>query len=114
MVVGGDHAITFPEVRGFSKYQPLNIVHFDAHLDYSRDYQGVLHTHGSPTCRCRELPFVGHISSIGIRTARRAPYEDSQKDGSLIVTTNQFRELGPRAVVGLVPKAENLSPSTLT
>lgn len=108
VVVGGDHAITFPAVRGLSKYQPLNIVHFDAHLDYSHDYQGVLHTHGSPIRRCRELPFVGHISSIGIRTARRAPYEDSQKDGSLIVTTKLFRELGPQAVVDLVPKAENL------
>ena len=108
VVVGGDHAITFPAVRGMSKYQPLNIVHFDAHLDYSHDYQGVLLSHGSPIRRCRELPFVGHISSIGIRTARRQPYEDSQRDGSLIITTNRFRELGPQGVVDLIPKAENL------
>ena len=72
VVVGGDHAITFPAVRGLSKYEPLNIVHFDAHMDYSHDYQGVLYSHGSPLRRCRELPFVGHISSIGIRAARRA------------------------------------------
>ena len=108
VVVGGDHAITFPSVRGFSKHQPLNIVHFDAHLDYSHDYQGVLYSHGSPIRRCRELPFVGRISSIGIRTARRKPYEESQIDGSLIVTTNRFRELGPQGVVELIPKAENL------
>ena len=108
VVVGGDHAITFPAVRGMNKYQPLNIVHFDAHLDYSHDYQGVLYSHGSPIRRCRELPFVGHISSVGIRTARRTPYEDSQRDGSLIVTTNQFRELGPQGVVDLIPKGENL------
>lgn len=108
VVVGGDHAITFPAVRGMSKYRPLNIVHFDAHMDYSHDYQGVMFTHGSPIRRCRELPFVGHISSIGIRTARRTPYEDSQRDGSLIVTTKQFREFGPQGVVDLIPKAENL------
>lgn len=71
----------FPVVRGLSKFSPLNIVHFDAHVDYSHDYQGVLHTRGSPIRRCRELPFVNHITSVGIRTARRRPYEASQKMG---------------------------------
>jgi agmatinase len=108
VVVGGDHAITYPVVRGLSHFAPLNIVHFDAHLDYSHDYQGVLHTHGSPIRRCRELPFVNHITSVGIRTARRRPYEDSQKDGSLIITTSQFRKLGPRGVVDLIPVGANL------
>ncbi|MQC27402.1 MAG: hypothetical protein DWG76_08170 [Chloroflexi bacterium] len=37
VVVGGDHSITFPVVRGLHKFAPLNIVHFDAHLDYSRN-----------------------------------------------------------------------------
>ena len=73
VVIGGDYAITFPLVQGLSKFVSLNIVHFDAHLDYSHDYQGVLHTRGSPIKRCRELPFVDHITSIGIRTARRRP-----------------------------------------
>ncbi len=108
VVVGGDHAITYPVVRGLSRYEPLNIVHFDAHLDYSHDYQGELYTHGSPIRRCRELPFVNHITSIGIRTARRQPYEDSQRDGSLIVTTSQFRHLGPQAVAELIPRGDNL------
>ena len=108
VVVGGDHAITYPVVRGLARYAPLNIVHFDAHLDYSHDYQGELYTHGSPIRRCRELPFVNHITSVGIRTARRQPYEDSQRDGSLIITTSQFRALGPRGVVDQIPRGENL------
>ena len=106
--VGGDHAITFPVVRGLAKFAPLNIVHFDAHLDYTHDVQGVLYTHGSPIRRCRELPFVEHITSVGIRAARRKPYEESQRDGSLIISTNRFRELGPGGVVDLIPRAENL------
>ena len=108
VVVGGDHAITFPVVQGLSRFAPLNIVHFDAHLDYSHDYQGVLHTHGSPIRRCRELPFVNHITSIGIRTARRRPYEQSQQDGSLIISTGRFRQLGAAGVVDLIPEGENL------
>ena len=108
VVVGGDHAITYPVVRGLGKFEPLNIVHFDAHLDYSHDYQGELYTHGSPIRRCRELDFVNHITSIGIRTARRQPYEDSQRDGSLIITTSQFRSQGPGAVAEQIPRGENL------
>jgi agmatinase len=108
VVVGGDHAITYPVVRGLSQFAPLNIVHFDAHLDYSHDYQGELFTHGSPIRRCRELSFVNHITSVGIRTARRQPYEDSQRDGSLIITTGQFRQLGPTGVVAQIPRGESL------
>ncbi len=108
VVVGGDHAITFPVVRGLSNFGPLNIVHFDAHLDYSHDLQGVLLAHGSPIRRCRELPFVNHITSIGIRTARRKPYEEAISDGSLIISSNRFRDLGPQGVADLIPPAENL------
>jgi agmatinase len=108
VVVGGDHSITFPVVRGLSKFAPLDIVHFDAHMDYTHDVQGVLYFHGSPIRRCRELPFVNHITSVGIRTARRKPYEESQRDGSLIITTRRFKELGPQAVAELIPEAENL------
>lgn len=108
VVVGGDHASTYPVVRGLGKFAPLNIVHFDAHLDYTHDYQGVLLSHGSPIRRCRELSFINHITSLGIRTARRKPYEESQQHGSLILTTQKFRELGPQGVAELVPPAENL------
>ena len=108
VVVGGDHAITFPAVRGLSKFAPLNIVHFDAHMDYTHDYQGVLYTHGSPIRRCRELSFVDHITSVGVRSARRKPYEASQMDGSLIITTNQFRRLGPQGVADLIPHGAHL------
>ena len=107
-MVGGDHAITFPVVRGLSKFAPLNIVHFDAHLDYTHDVQDALYTHASPIRRCRELDFVGHITSVGIRSARRIPYEEAMRDGSLIISGTRFREMGPRAVADLIPPAENL------
>ena len=108
VAVGGDHAITFPVVRGLSKFAPLNIVHFDAHLDYTHDVQDALYTHASPIRRCREMDFVGRIASVGIRSARRIPYEEAIRDGSLIVSHSRFRELGPRAVADLIPEAENL------
>jgi agmatinase len=108
VVIGGDHAITFPVVRGLHKFATLNIVHFDAHLDYTHDIQDNLYTHASPIRRCRELDYVGHITSVGIRSARRKPYEEAQRDGSLIISTKRFRQLGPKGVADLVPEAENL------
>ena len=108
VAVGGDHAITFPVVRGLSKFAPLNLVHFDAHLDYTHDVQDALYTHASPIRRCRELDFVGHITSVGIRSARRIPYEEAVRDGSLIISGTQFREMGPRAVAAAIPRGENL------
>ncbi|MCH8298338.1 MAG: arginase family protein [Chloroflexi bacterium] len=69
VVVGGDHAITFPVVRGLHKFAPLNIVHFDAHLDYTHDVQDALYTHASPIRRCRELLFRQKRS----RKRRRLP-----------------------------------------
>ena len=108
VVIGGDHAITFPAVRGLSRFAPLNIVHFDAHLDYTHDVQGVFYTHGNPIRRCSELPFVDRISSVGIRRARRLQYEEMLADGILIITPRQFRRLGPRGVVDQIPESENL------
>lgn len=107
-IIGGDHAITFPAVRGLSQFAPLNLVHFDAHLDYTHDIQDALYTHASPIRRCRELPYVSHITSVGIRSARRIPYQEAIRDGSLIISRRRFRELGPQAVADLIPPAENL------
>ncbi len=107
-VVGGDHAVTFPVVRGLSRFAPVDIVHFDAHLDYTHDVQDALYTHASPIRRCRELDFVGRITSVGIRSARRLPYEEAIRDGSLIISARRFRELGPEAIAALIPPSPNL------
>ena len=108
VVVGGDHAITFPVVRGLGAHAPLDIVHFDAHMDYSHETQGVLYTHGSPIRRCRELPFVRNISSIGIRKESRKVYDEAIADGNLVMTTRRFKELGPEAAMAEIPSSENL------
>ncbi|MEK6860367.1 MAG: arginase family protein, partial [Nanoarchaeota archaeon] len=108
VVIGGDHSITFPVVCGLNIFPSIDIVHFDAHLDYTHDYQGNYYTHGSPIRRCKELPYVKNISSIGVRSARRKPYEEALKDHNLIISANRFHELGPQIVAELVPKSQTL------
>lgn len=98
VILGGDHAITFPAVAGLAQFAPLDIVHFDAHLDYAHHYNGALLTHGSPIRRCRELAHTGRVTSVGIRSVRRAPYEDAVQHGNTVITARQFRERGPEPV----------------
>src|SRR5579864_4285361 len=39
--LGGDHSITYPILKGFSRYYPeLTIVHFDAHPDLYDEFEG--------------------------------------------------------------------------
>ena len=108
VVLGGDHAITFPAVAGLAQFAPLDIVHFDAHLDYTHHYQGAMLTHGSPIRRCYELEHVGNITSVGIRSVRREPYEEAVNHGNGIITLRQFREMGPEAAAESIPVGANL------
>ena len=108
VILGGDHAITFPAVAGLSRFAPLDIVHFDAHLDYTHHYHGAMLTHGSPIRRCQELDFVANITSIGIRSVRRAPYEEAISHGNTIITARQFHDTGPEAVAESIPVGSNL------
>ena len=108
VILGGDHAITFPAVAGLAQFAPLDIVHFDAHLDYTHDYQRALLTHGSPIRRCHELEHVANITSVGIRSVRRAPYEEAVSHGNGIITLRQFREMGPVETAESIPVGTNL------
>ena len=108
VILGGDHAVTFPAVAGLAQFAPLDIVHFDAHLDYTHHYQGAMLSHGSPIRRCRELAHTGRITSIGVRSVRRAPYEEALAHGHSVITARQFRERGPEAVAESIPIGANL------
>ena len=108
VIVGGDHAITFPSARAFDRYHPLDVVHFDAHQDFTHHIQGARYGHSSPIRRISELPFVRHITSLGIRHARKEVYQEAQERGVRTITTRQMQELGPRAAVAQVPEAEHI------
>ena len=48
LCVGGDHSITLPILRAFSKvYGPLNLIHFDAHFDTYPPAYGEEYHHGT-------------------------------------------------------------------
>jgi len=70
ITLGGDHTIALPLLRATaSKFGPVALVHFDAHLDTWDTYFGAAYTHGTPFRRAAEEGlFAGDVSMhVGIR-----------------------------------------------
>ena len=108
VALGGDHSVTFPELRAFDDEGPLVLVHFDAHLDYRDASKGVSLTHSSPIRRCAELPFVAGILSFGIRQLRVAEedYKAALSNKSRIVTYRQYLKQGKQAFQEALPEGD--------
>jgi agmatinase len=106
VVIGGDHAITYPVVRAYE--ERLNVVHFDAHMDYRPFVHGVQWANGNPIRNVSRLRTCHHIIQVGIRSlrTRQADVEDSRARGNDIVTVPEFRRRGPLSVVDRLPKDE--------
>jgi agmatinase len=104
VVIGGDHAIAYPVVRAFA--EPIDVIHFDAHMDYLPFLHGVALSNSHPIRLIGSLPHVGRIVQLGIRSLRnrQADIDDSRARGNDVVTVKQLRQRGIEAVLdGLGP-----------
>ncbi len=80
--LGGDHSITHPIVRAFTrKYKDLSILHFDAHPDIYDSYQGNRNSHASPFARIMEQKLVKRLMQVGVRTFTAHQREQVKKFG---------------------------------
>src|SRR5207245_10728016 len=104
VVLGGDHAITFPVVRGFTG--PLHVLHLDAHLDYMPFVHGMFHTNMHAFRHIRRMSHVLSLTQVGIRSLRDSEvmHRDARADGNRIVTMDQFHRLGGEGIVGALPR----------
>src|SRR5262249_54152093 len=106
VVIGGDHAVTYPVVRAYT--ERLNVVHFDAHMDYRPFVHGVQWANGNPIRNVARLKTCHHIVQVGIRTlrTRQAEVEDGRAGASAVGPFPESRRGGPRAIVALRPGDE--------
>jgi agmatinase len=106
VVIGGDHAVTYPVVRAYE--ERLNVVHFDAHMDYQPFVHGVQWANGNPIRNVSQLKICHHIIQVGIRSLRTAQsdVQDSRARGNDIVTVPDFHRRGTAAIVDRLPKNE--------
>jgi len=105
VVVGGDHAVTYPAIRAFAGRGPLHIVQLDSHQDFNDERHGVRFGHGNVMRRASELPFVTGITQIGLRSLQK--YTDTldaaRRYGLRTVSASELRRGGPRAAAAAVP-----------
>ncbi|SEG76246.1 agmatinase [Marinobacterium lutimaris] len=104
--IGGDHSVSYPILRGFD--EPIHVIQFDAHLDYTPLSPHLKYTNGQPFRHISGLENVKSITQVGIRSLRVRPIEfsDANRDGSNIVTMSRFHELTPQGVAELLPAGE--------
>lgn len=97
LFLGGDHAITYPLVKGLvQKYKDLNILHFDAHPDLYDNQVGDKYGHGCPFARIMEEGLVKRLVSVGIRTMTPHQKEQAKRFGVEIVDMISF---DPRTII---------------
>src|SRR5499426_4132419 len=106
VVIGGDHAVTYPVVRAFT--ERLNVVHFDAHMDYRPFIHGVQWANGNPIRNVARLDTVGSIVQVGIRSlrTRQADVADSRARGNDVLTVPEYRRRGPVGMLEKIPRDE--------
>ncbi len=108
VVIGGDHAVTFPVVRAFDEagLGPLYVVHFDAHLDYMPFVHGLSMTNQHAFRHIRQMPNVATIIQVGIRSIRGSEtmLADSLRDGNRVVTMEELRDVTIAGVAESIPE----------
>lgn len=110
IVLGGDHGITNPILRGFDEVGPITLVHVDAHLDWRDEVNGVRDGLSSPIRRASELPFIKNIVQIGLRaqgSGRPADYQAAIDYGATLITAYEMHEIGIKAVLDRIPDGGN-------
>ncbi len=92
-LLGGDHSITFPVIRGFhAAHKDLTILHLDAHSDLYDDFQGNPHSHASPFARILENGLAKRLVQIGIRTLNTHQSKQAKRFGVEIIEMKYWRD----------------------
>ncbi|MDH4348493.1 MAG: agmatinase [Gemmatimonadota bacterium] len=82
LFLGGDHAVTWPLVRGVHhQIGPVTILHLDAHPDLYDQLDGRQDSHACPFARIMEQRLAGRLVQCGIRTVNAHQAEQARRFG---------------------------------
>ena len=70
VVLGGDHSVTYPIVKGYEDEEPLHVIHFDAHIDYAPFIHDLRFTNAHAFRHIAPMPHVLSLTQVGIRSLR--------------------------------------------
>lgn len=109
LVLGGDHTITIPVIRGLDCVGDFTIIHIDAHLDWTEGPAHIKIGQGNPMRRSAELPYVLPMAHIGIRglgSSGATDFEDAIRHGDEIIYAREIKKYGVEAALKRIPKSE--------
>lgn len=104
IVLGGDHAIGYPDVRGLAPYIDGNIgiIHFDRHSDLS-EYSMDERMHGSPFFHATNIPNApgSNLVQIGIGgwTGSREGLKVARERNSTVMTVADVERYGTERII---------------
>lgn len=92
LLLGGDHAITYPIVQAMAQtYSDLTILHLDAHTDLYDELDGNRYSHGCPMARIMEEGLVRRLLQVGIRTITPHHREQIERFGVEVIEMRHWR-----------------------
>lgn len=129
LILGGDHSITYPILRGLRPSFPrLSVLHLDAHGDLYHEFQGDRFSHACPFARVMEEGLADRLVQVGIRTLTPHQREQAARFKVEIIEMKDWRD-GTRLAFdtpvylsldldalepGLVPGISHREPGGLT
>lgn len=106
IVLGGDHGVPIPVLRGLDGDGPITLIQVDQHLDWRQDVNGVTTGYSSPIRRASEMAHIGEIFQIGLHatgSARTEEVEAALAYGAHLVPSYEVHERGMQAVLDRIP-----------
>jgi agmatinase len=92
LALGGDHSITYPIIKAYSRfYQPLNILHLDAHADLLDVWQNNPYSHACPFARIMEQKLAVRLVQVGVRTLETEERAQTERFGVEIIDMIQWQ-----------------------
>lgn len=81
VTLGGEHAISQAPIRAHAeKYPGMSVLQLDAHADLQPAYEGDPLSHASVMSRVKEIPSLGPVVAVGIRSmsVEEVPFVDKK------------------------------------
>lgn len=93
IVLGGDHSITYPVLRGLRPYhQHLSVLHIDAHPDLYAEFEGDRFSHACPFARVLEERLTDKLVQVGIRTMTGHQRAQAERFGVDVIDMDAWTE----------------------
>ncbi len=111
ITLGGNDGTSTPIMRGLDASSDVAIVHFDAHLDFRDEVEGLNDGWSSSQRRASEMDHMGNATHLGLRgvgSARPQDVQDAEAYGNRFITAREIYERGGREVAETLPHSDNI------